>query len=253
MNLRSVILTFAAVAAVPAAVFAQEGQGRSVTIDYFQRFVIDGGIITWFVLIPLSIATFALILEHALMVRSSRLLNRQDCDRLARTISRGDLAGAWKMCGNGNTFLFAVLRRALAELANSYESAEYAVIEATEEQATRLLRKIEYLNIIGTVSPMIGLFGTVYGIILAFNRLVEVVRQGGVTQPDQLAEGISIALVTTFWGLIVAIPALAMYGLFRNRIDALAAQIVNISLELIRNVKPELRESLKQIVTEVER
>lgn len=235
--------------AIPTATAIAEETSQNTTIDYFQRFVIDGGLLTWFILIPLSIATFALILEHALSIRESKLLNRPDADQVARSIARGDLASAWKLAHAQDSFLFFVLRRGLLELSNSYESAEYAVIEAAEEQATRLLRKIEYLNIIGNVSPMIGLFGTVYGIILAFNKLVEVVRQGGVNRPDQLAEGISIALVTTLWGLVVAIPALAMYGLFRNRIDALAAQITNLSLDMIRNVKPEARESLAEIVS----
>jgi len=97
-----------------------------------------------------------------------------------------------------------------------------------------MLRKVEYLHIIGNIAPMIGLFGTVYGIILAFNKLVEVVRQGGVTQPDQLAEGISVALVTTLWGLMVAIPAMAMYGYFRNQIEALTAEAVLTVQELLR-------------------
>lgn len=217
----------------------------AVSIDYFHRFVIDGGLITWFVLIPLSVATFALILRHALVIRPSRILDRQDYEKLAKTLARGDVEAALRMSGQGETFLFSVVRRGLVELANSPESAETAVIEATEERATNLLRRIEYLNIIGNVAPMIGLFGTVYGIILAFNKLVEVVRQGGVTQPDQLAEGISVALVTTFWGLIVAIPALAMYGLFRNRIDAIAAQIANMSLDLLRSVTPDGRDRLR--------
>jgi len=229
----------------------QAGGGAVVTIDYFQRFVIDGGAIGWF-LVLLSIATFALILEHALNIRASKLLSGRDRDRLSGAIARGDLAGAWTLTGKTDSFLFAVVRRGLTEVANSHETAEYAVIEAAEEQATKLLRKIEYLNIIGNVAPMIGLFGTVYGIILAFNKLVEIAHQGGVSRPDQLAEGISIALVTTFWGLIVAIPALAMYGVLRNRIDAVAAQVANTSLELIRTIKPDQREVLKQIMTGAE-
>ncbi len=223
-------------------------QGQSVTIDYFQRFVIDGGLITWVVLIPLSVATFAIIAEHILSIRSSRLFDSELYHKLAGAIARDDISTAWKLTTERESFLSNVAKRAFTELTNATESAEYAIIEATEEQATRLFRKIEYLNIIGNVAPMIGLFGTVYGIILAFNKLVEVVRAGGVTQPDQLAEGISIALVTTFWGLIVAIPALAMYGLFRNRIDAMAAQIANRVLELVQKITPEQRKRLKEII-----
>ncbi len=230
------------------AIAQQQGTG-AVSIDYFQRFVIDGGLITWVVLMPLSIATFAIIAEHILSIRSSRLLGDELYHKLSAAISRGDAASAWKLASENDCFLATVAQKGLAELPKSYESAEYAIIEAAEEQVTKLFRKLEYLNIIGNISPMIGLFGTVYGIILAFNKLVEVVRAGGVTQPDQLAEGISVALVTTFWGLIVAIPALAMYGLFRNRIDALAAQIVSNILELTNRVTPDMKEELKSLVS----
>ncbi len=224
------------------------GEGQNVTIDYFQRFVIDGGLITWLVLIPLSIATFAIIVEHLLSIRSSQRDDNELYHKLIGSISRNDIFSLWGLIHERESFLTNVTKRALIELTNNTESAEYAIIEATEEQATSLFRKIEYLNIIGNVAPMIGLFGTVYGIILAFNKLVEVVRAGGVTQPDQLAEGISVALVTTFWGLIVAIPALAAYGLFRNRIDAMAAQIANRVLELIQKITPEQREQLREVV-----
>jgi biopolymer transport protein ExbB len=227
-------------------VWAQEQPpGETVTINYFQRFIIDGGFITWGVLIPLSIVTMALILDHAWRTRPSRLMNNDLLHDLDSALRRGDANTAWHLAHEENTFLSAVVRRGLAEAGSSREAVEYAVIEASEEQATRLFSRIEYLNIIGNVSPMIGLFGTVYGIILAFNRLAEVAHQGGVTRADQLAEGISIALVTTFWGLIIAIPALGLYGLFRNRIDAIAAKTANSVLDLIRNVDADTRDELQ--------
>jgi biopolymer transport protein ExbB len=137
------------------------------------------------------------------------------------------------------TFFSSVLRHGLAELSESHDAAEYAIIEASEEQASRIFSKIEYLNIIGNVSPMIGLIGTVYGIILAFNTLADIVRQGGVSRPDQLAEGISIALVNTFWGLIIAVPALAVYGFLRNRVELLASEAAGLATDLIRSIDPE--------------
>ncbi|NLE28286.1 MAG: MotA/TolQ/ExbB proton channel family protein [Phycisphaerae bacterium] len=222
---------------VPTVVIAQTpGAGETVSIDYFQRFVRDGGFITWGILIPLSMITLALILDHAWRTRSSRLLNKDLLHDISGAMRRGDVRAAWDFAHQDETFLGEVVSRGLKSLPTSHEAAEYAIIEATEEQATKLLGRIEYLNIIGNVSPMIGLFGTVYGIILAFNTLSEVAQQGGVTRADQLAEGISIALVTTFWGLIIAIPALGMYGLFRNRIDAVSAQAASRVLEMIRNV-----------------
>jgi biopolymer transport protein ExbB len=95
------------------------------------------------------------------------------------------------------------------------------------------MRKIEWLSLIGSVSPMVGLFGTVFGMIELFNS---VVMAGGQPQPAQLAEGISVALVTTFWGLLIAIPALAVHGIFRQKIETLASDAV-VQLE---NITPYL-------------
>jgi len=85
-----------------------------------------------------------------------------------------------------------------------------------------------------------GLFGTVYGMILAFQQLV---ASGGSPDPAKLAAGISTALVTTFWGLIVAIPALAAYALIRNKIDALTSEGLVIAEELISPFKPGAKRS----------
>jgi biopolymer transport protein ExbB len=233
------------IAVVPA--FGQPAQGEKISLDYFQRFVIDGGVITYVVLIPLSVITLALIFDHAWRTRRTQLLNEELLHDLDGTLRKGDFKGAMALIDADENFLSAVVRRGLTELPNGQQTAEYAVIEAAEEQATKLFSRIEYLNIIGNCSPMIGLVGTVYGIILAFNTLADVVRQGGVTRPDQLAEGISIALVNTFWGLIIAIPALAMYGLFRNRIDAIAAQAATRTIDMLRNVSPDIFDDLKKL------
>ena len=99
------------------------------------------------------------------------------------------------------------------------------------------MRKIEWLSLIGNVSPMVGLFGTVFGMIKLFDTIVVA---GGQPQPAQLAGGISVALVTTFWGLSIAIPALAIYGVFRNRIETLVSDAV-IEAE---NIMPKIRRVL---------
>jgi biopolymer transport protein ExbB len=101
--------------------------------------------------------------------------------------------------------------------------AEYraAAEEAGEEQTGRLYRKTEVLNVIGAISPMLGLTGTVLGMIKSFNVIA---ATGGTARPDQLAGGISEALITTLMGLLVAIPTMVFFSYFRNRIDSLVAE-----------------------------
>jgi flagellar motor component MotA len=93
--------------------------------------------------------------------------------------------------------------------------------ESLQERGMQLMRKAQWCQIIGSVAPMVGLFGTVYGMIRAFNLLGQ-----GTEGPryEMLAESISMALVTTFWGLLVAIPALFLYGVFQTRIESAVAE-----------------------------
>jgi biopolymer transport protein ExbB len=101
--------------------------------------------------------------------------------------------------------------------------AEYksACEEAGEESTARLYRKIDILNLIGVIAPMLGLLGTVQGMIEAFNVLAS---SGGAAKPADLAGSISKALVTTFEGLVVAIPAMVAYTFFRSQIDHLISE-----------------------------
>ncbi len=93
--------------------------------------------------------------------------------------------------------------------------------DAAAEQSARLFRKIEYLSVIANIAPMIGLLGTVIGMIFAFQ---EVAATQGQARAADLATGIYQALVTTVGGLLVAIPTLAAFAIFRNRVDQLVAE-----------------------------
>ena len=107
--------------------------------------------------------------------------------------------------------------------------------EASEERTTKLLRQIEWLNLIGNISPMLGLFGTVWGMILAFQTLA---ASGGTADPVKLSDSIGIALVTTLLGLAIAIPALAVYAVMRNRVDAVTSESMVAAQDLISTFRP---------------
>ncbi len=132
--------------------------------------------------------------------------------------------------------LARTLRAALTQAPAGAE----AMVRAAEEQADVLLaerlRRIERLNILGQVAPMIGLFGTVYGMIVAF---MVIASTGGSADPVMLAGGIGTALVTTFWGLLIAIPATAVYALVRNRAIALSEGTLGSVEEMLALFRPK--------------
>ena len=129
-----------------------------------------------------------------------------------------------------------MVHEALGEAGHGYGAMTRALEEANEDRTARLLRKIEPLNVIGNVAPMLGLMGTVLGMILAFSSIVQ--AKTGTPDPAALAGDIGMALTTTFWGLVIAVPALAVHAWLRNRIDALTTETALVAQEMIGSFRP---------------
>lgn len=174
-----------------------------------------GSLIIW-VLVALSAASLGLLGARAVENRRVRIAPDGVAERIANLVAAARTEEAITVAKQEPSDLSAILIAALGEVAGGVATATRAAEQAAEELLLRRLRRIEPLNVVGNVAPMIGLFGTVYGMIVAFR---EIVRAGGTPDPVSLAAGIGTALVTTFWGLIVAIPALAGYALLRNAIE----------------------------------
>jgi len=192
------------------------------------------GVLIVLVLVVLSVASLALAIEHLMTIRQSVLMPPGLADEVRNQLTAGKLAAADAACRQQPSFLSFVLRAALAETEGGWPAVEKALEDATAEQAARLFRKIEYLSVIGNIAPMIGLLGTVIGMIFAFQ---EVAESQGAARAAQLAEGIYTALVTTVGGLLVAIPSLALFAVFRNRVDQLVAEASYAALHALSPLK----------------
>ncbi len=218
---------------------AQQQVAETSAFDHFVR---DGGMITYFVLLPLSMLTIGLCVDHFLHIRRGALLPDQLKITLGELIEQRKYKEVLEVTAQDPSLLASVLHSGLSQANSGLPVMERAMEEVMETRAASLFRRIEYLNIIGNVAPMIGLFGTVYGMIKTFSAIVEL---GGAPDPKALASGISIALVTTFWGLLVAIPALSVFHLMRNRIDGLLAECAVQSEQIIQFFKPLGRGTLR--------
>jgi len=231
-----VALCFVLVAAVGmAAVTAQETENnkksshRVALLDTVKK----GGIIGW-TIVFLSMAAVALAVEHAISIRRSALMPMSAVLQMRALIKKRDFADLRDFCEENRSFIAKVIGAAVAEPRAKYEDVEDAMIEAGSDASARLYRKIEYLSLIGNVSPMLGLLGTVVGMIQSFNTIE---RTGGFAKPAELAGGISKALITTCLGLIVAIPTLVVYVYFRNKIEQLSAEVGEVGEELMKPVR----------------
>ncbi len=178
------------------------------------------------IIVLMSIVAVAFVIEHSLTIRKERLMPEAVLDQLEETIARGDIKAAIGLCEDPRNYSLAtdVVLAGLERFQSSeFGFADYksAVEEAGEDNTARLYRKTDGLNVIGVIAPMLGLFGTVEGMMESFNIIAST---EGAAQPYQLADSISKALVTTWLGLVVAIPAMVAFSYFRNKIDSLVSE-----------------------------
>ena len=172
-------------------------------------------------LFGISLLAAYLVFEQAMTLRRNEIMPDGLGDKVRQQIANGRLQEAEQACRSQPSFLSFVLLNGLAEVDGGWTAVEKSLEDATAEQSARLFRKVEYLSVIGNIAPMVGLLGTVTGMIFAFQRVAS--TQGAAGAAD-LAEGIYQALVTTVGGLLVAIPSLAAFAILRNRVDQLVAE-----------------------------
>lgn len=196
-----------------------------------------GSVIIWF-LLTLSAASIGLIGMMALTNQRRSIMPDGVVNEVRMLMGAGKYRDALELTRVDESYFGQVMHAALHEANHGFTAVIRNLEQTADELTTRRLRQIEYLNILGQVSPMIGLFGTVYGMILAFGAIV---ASGGDADPVQLAGGIGTALTTTFWGLVVAIPALAGYAIIRNKIDELTTEATIAAEEMLNQFRPRPR------------
>lgn len=211
------------------------GADGQKSIDYF------GSALLW-ILLLLSVFSVGLIGMTALTNQRKAYVPAGVIDKVRKLMMVGKHREALDLTRMDESFFSKVLNAALRESAHGFSAVVRALEQTSDELATIRLRRVEYLNILAQVSPMIGLFGTVWGMILAFRAIV---LAGGNADPVMLAGGIGTALTTTFWGLLIAIPALASYAIIRNRIDELTTEATRLAEELLNEFRPKTEKSPK--------
>lgn len=204
---------------------ASDGDGDSNKERTLLDTIMDGGIVGLLICL-LSIAAVAFIVEHSLTIRKTTLMPDHVMDELEELIRQGHVDEAIQAAEapDNDSMVAQVVHAGLERYKGSeFGFAEYkaAVEEAGEDQTGRLYRKTEVLGLIGAIAPMLGLTGTVLGMIDAFNTIAST---EGMAKPAQLAGGIGQALVTTLLGLVVAIPSMIAHSFFRNKIDSIISE-----------------------------
>ena len=188
-------------------------------------------------IVLMSVLVIALVIERLLSLRERKVLPKQlvhELGTLAASSGGFEPKEAYRICQAFPSSASTVIRSMLLKVGRPQSEVERAVSEVSDREASRLYRNVRWLNLVAAVAPLVGLFGTVWGMIQAFFQTTQLTA--GQNKSVFLAEGIYVALVTTLGGLAVAIPAAIFSHYFEGRIQNLFFQID----ELLFNLMPQI-------------
>jgi len=174
------------------------------------------------VFLALSFMLVSLFVMNLLAARRETLLPQELVDDFEEKLNNKDFQAAYDLARADESVLGQMLSAGLAKLSKGYNKALESMQEVGEDESMKLEHRLSYMALIGNLSPMIGLLGTVQGMISSFQ---EIALGGATPKPAALAEGISTALFTTLVGLLIAIPAIAAYNILRNRVSRLLLEV----------------------------
>ncbi len=214
---------------VADAAFAQETggiphKGKSV----FELFKATGFV--GILLLLLSIAGFSLVIEHVVNLRQDKVIPPDVIGQLDEALDQGDTEKAYEICQARDCYLTRVVKSGL-EAGGTGELAIEASREAASEETFGLNTKISYLSLVGNVAPLVGLLGTVTGMISSFQEI----ETKKAPTPADLAKGVYESLVNTTMGLFAAIVFLTAYFIFKNKVSKMTLSGTNTAVLLLRD------------------
>lgn len=193
--------------------------------------IIQRGGLAMFPLIACSFLLVTVFFERLIMLRWGRIIPRPFVKRFLSQVRDGTLepAQALLVCEENGSPVATVFAAAVKKWGRPHVEVEQAVLDSGERVVNHLRRNLRVFNGIATVSPLLGLLGTVFGMIRTFNAIA---TTGAMGRADQLAHGISEALIATASGLTIAIPALVLYLYFTGRVDAIVIELDELGQQL---------------------
>ncbi len=185
-------------------------------------------------LLLLSIYFTALVIRLFMELRVSEAVPTALVERLEAAIAEKKFQDAYDACKENDSYLARLVRVGIANLPNGRQEAKEAMMEASDEIVTSLEMKISYLAIIGTLGPMIGLVGTIAGMIDSFKEIA--IAGGAQPRPEKVAMGISMALFITLEGVSLSVPAIFFFAFFRNRIAQMTMEATRVADRTINSL-----------------
>ncbi len=212
-----IIRTLLFLSLIPFPAVASEGGAHG---DTFMDLFLLGGAVSWLLLVA-SILIMAFAIEAVIKIRVARLAPPAVYAQLKDAFVSGNYPQAVQICVANPCYLTRIVQAGLERLGRGRDAAEKAMGEMTAKEINDLKSNLNYLSVIGVVSPRVGLTGTVIGMMKAFKTL----GSSGAADPSKLSANISEVLFATAFGLFVAIPGFVLYYVFRNRVQTVSVAV----------------------------
>lgn len=198
------------------------------------EFIQQGGSVMY-ILLGISVLSLTIIFERAWSLRRSVVIPIREVNEIEKCVREGDVKQAMQICQAHNTAMSRILWVALANRGVRRSVMKEILEESGRQEVAHLDRFIGVLGVIAAIAPLLGLLGTVIGMIEVFQQISLV----GVGKADVLAGGISKALNTTAFGLVVAIPSIVAYRFYESRVDRFVVEIEQHALLFVELLKGE--------------
>ena len=230
------------------SLFAQDAEPAQAAEKTAQSFLnvrdmLAAGGMIGYVIMFLSFIMVALIIDYLLHIRRTSFMPPGLAEEIHRCLAEKKIAEGLQLCEKHQGFLSRLLHAGLEEAGTgSYAAVEKAIEDAAVEQSSRYFRRIEHLSVISALAPMLGLMGTVWGMIIAFMEF----ELKANPQISELAPGVYKALITTLQGLGVAIPATGALAFFRSRVEELSAETTLLAAHVFSDYRRAAQARRKQ-------
>ena len=201
-------------------------EGESMLVFYYNAL----GLKYVIVFLVLSFGLVALLVMCFLQIRKAVLMPPGLSQAFEAHLEAKEYQQAYELSKNDDSYLGQVLAAGMGKLQSGYGAAVEALQAEEGEQAMKLEHKISYVSLVGALAPMFGLLGTVDGMVAAF---MIIAKSSTAPKPNELAIGISQALITTLIGLWLAIPAIACFALFKNWLQKLNGDVDTEAMRLM--------------------
>jgi biopolymer transport protein ExbB len=226
-----------AAAPVPAAATAPAPATAQHSANLFIIIINSGpaGIIVWLSLITCSLISVALIIDSFINIKDTKIMPESLVNEVRTAMEQGDLLKAVQFCDANPGPLARILSAGFAQVEEGFEVIQDAIGVAADLETEKVLSRVTYLSVISNTTPMLGLIGTVQGMIFAFANLAT--QAPGAQQQSFLAMNISHGLWATAVGLSTAVPATIFYFLFKNRAMNIILRMEALTLDLIKALR----------------